>query len=217
MRDSMTPKERVRPSCRASRWTRPLRAPHPEPRRARARLHAARVRRRRRIMADAHVAAFAATGTTSSASSPTRPSWPRPWVRGCTSRRTTCRASSAGRRRAEGRRPPGVRDARTAGRLPVLAGGCAPLRGHGRRRGVHRLLLPCALLDRRGAAGDGAFARDLYKHPAQAYVLLDKSLQLVQDFAEAVAEAGGMPVLVDPVASGSVISPAPSASSRCPG
>ncbi len=55
--------------------------------------------------------------------------------------------------------------------------------------------------------GTALFARDLYKHPAEAHVLLEKAERLAVDFAGAVAEAGGVPVPVDPVASGSVISP----------
>ncbi len=54
--------------------------------------------------------------------------------------------------------------------------------------------------------GTSILARDLYKNPQLAHEMIDKSAQLAEDFAEAVVEAGGIPVLVDPVASGSVIS-----------
>ena len=57
-----------------------------------------------------------------------------------------------------------------------------------------------------GLRGTAALARDLYKNRDLAHVLLEKSLRLVLDFSDAVVEAGGIPILVDPVASGSVIS-----------
>jgi uroporphyrinogen decarboxylase len=54
--------------------------------------------------------------------------------------------------------------------------------------------------------GTAAFARDLYKNREMAHQLLTRSAELVDEFARAVADAGGVPALVDPVASGSVIS-----------
>jgi len=54
--------------------------------------------------------------------------------------------------------------------------------------------------------GTAMFARDLIRNPDLAHALLEKSRVASEAIAEAVAEAGGIPVLVDPVASGSVIS-----------
>jgi len=54
--------------------------------------------------------------------------------------------------------------------------------------------------------GTAVFARDLYKNPGLAHDLLEKGLELIEDLSAAIIEAGGIPVLVDPVASGSVIS-----------
>ncbi len=54
--------------------------------------------------------------------------------------------------------------------------------------------------------GTATLARDLYKNPGLAEALLEKSLEIGNDTAEAIVEAGGIPVLVDPVASGSVLS-----------
>jgi uroporphyrinogen decarboxylase len=102
----------------------------------------------------------------------------------------------------------GVPDAGSAGRLPVLLEAvrhCADTVGD-------EVFVACCYAAPFSTAaalrGTAAFARDLYKHPDLARVLLERSLQLVEGFAQAVAEAGGIPVLVDPVASGSVISPA---------
>ena len=57
-----------------------------------------------------------------------------------------------------------------------------------------------------GLRGTATLARDLYKNPNLAKALLDLSTDVAEDFAEAIVEAGGIPVLVDPVASGSVLS-----------
>jgi uroporphyrinogen decarboxylase len=54
--------------------------------------------------------------------------------------------------------------------------------------------------------GTDMLARDLIKRPELAHALLTVSTKVTCDFAEAVVEAGGIPVLVDPVASGSVLS-----------
>ncbi len=54
--------------------------------------------------------------------------------------------------------------------------------------------------------GTATLARDLIKNPGLAETILEKSTVLVEDFAEAVAEAGGIPALVDPVATGSILS-----------
>jgi uroporphyrinogen decarboxylase len=98
-------------------------------------------------------------------------------------------------------------DARAAGRLPVLL---EAVRRCVEEVGGEVLVSCCYPAPFSTAAalrGTAAFARDLYKHPAEAHVLLQKAERLALDFAGAVAGAGGVPVLVDPVASGSVISP----------
>ena len=97
-------------------------------------------------------------------------------------------------------------DARRAGRLPVLL---EAVRHCVREVGDEVFVACCYPAPFTVAAtlrGTAALARDLYKNPALADALLARSLALVEDFAEAVAEAGGIPALVDPVASGSVIS-----------
>lgn len=97
-------------------------------------------------------------------------------------------------------------DARRAGRLPVLL---EAIRHCVREVGDEVLVSCCYPAPFSTAAalrGTAMFARDLYKNREAAHTLLEKSLKLAEDFAEAVAEVGGIPVLVDPVASGSVIS-----------
>jgi uroporphyrinogen decarboxylase len=98
-------------------------------------------------------------------------------------------------------------DARTSGRLPVMLEAIRRCVGEVGDEVLVACCYPAPFSTAAALRGTALFARDLYKHPAEAHVLLDKSLQLVLDFAGAVAEAGGVPVLVDPVASGSVISP----------
>jgi uroporphyrinogen decarboxylase len=103
---------------------------------------------------------------------------------------------------------PGLRpvDARRAGRLPALL--------HAVRHCVSEVgdevfvscCYPAPFSTAAALRGTAMFARDLYKNRDMAHELLRKSLQLAEDFAQAVVEAGGIPVLVDPVASGSVIS-----------
>lgn len=56
--------------------------------------------------------------------------------------------------------------------------------------------------------GTDMLARDLRRNPDLAHALLKKSLEVVLDFTGAVIEAGGVPVVVDPVATGSILSPA---------
>ncbi|MBM4018547.1 MAG: uroporphyrinogen decarboxylase [Planctomycetes bacterium] len=97
-------------------------------------------------------------------------------------------------------------DARRAGRLPVYL---EAVRHCVRDVGSEVFVACCYPAPFTVAAtlrGTGQFARDLYKNPALAEALLEKCTVLVEDFADAVAEAGGIPALVDPVASGSVIS-----------
>jgi uroporphyrinogen decarboxylase len=57
-----------------------------------------------------------------------------------------------------------------------------------------------------GLRGTAQLARDLYRNPQLAKALLDLSADVACEFAEAVVEAGGIPVLVDPVATGSILS-----------
>ena len=54
--------------------------------------------------------------------------------------------------------------------------------------------------------GTDQFARDLRRDAGFARAVLERCSGIVEEFAGAVAEAGGVPMLVDPVASGSVIS-----------
>ncbi len=98
-------------------------------------------------------------------------------------------------------------DARSAGRLPVLL---EAVRGCVEEVGDEVLVgccYPAPFSTAAALRGTALFARDLYKHPSEAHALLDVAERLALGFAGAVAEAGGVPVLVDPVASGSVISP----------
>ena len=97
-------------------------------------------------------------------------------------------------------------DARRAGRLPVYL---EAIRRCVEEVGDEAFVSCCysaPFTMAAGLRGTAALARDLYKNPGLAHALLERSLKLVKDFAEAVVEAGGIPVLVDPVASGSVIS-----------
>ncbi|MHC4480718.1 MAG: uroporphyrinogen decarboxylase family protein, partial [Planctomycetota bacterium] len=93
-------------------------------------------------------------------------------------------------------------DLHTAGRLPVLL---EAVRHCVEQVGEEVLVACCYPAPFTTAAalrGTATFARDLYKNREMAHVLLQKSRQLAERFAEAVAEAGGIPALVDPVASG---------------
>lgn len=56
--------------------------------------------------------------------------------------------------------------------------------------------------------GTDMLARDLRRDPGLAHELLGKSLEVALRFTDAVVEAGGVPVVVDPVATGSILSPA---------
>ena len=56
--------------------------------------------------------------------------------------------------------------------------------------------------------GTSALARDLHRDPGLAKVLLEKSLAVGLKFIAACAAAGGVPAIVDPVATGSVLSDA---------
>ncbi|MFQ5811291.1 MAG: uroporphyrinogen decarboxylase family protein, partial [Armatimonadota bacterium] len=54
--------------------------------------------------------------------------------------------------------------------------------------------------------GTDMLARDLHRDPGLAEVLLEKSLAVGLRFIDACAAAGGVPAIVDPVATGSVLS-----------
>ena len=56
-----------------------------------------------------------------------------------------------------------------------------------------------------GLRGTEHLARDLYRNRELAHDLLRLALQVDKDFADAIADAGGIPVVVDPVATGSVL------------
>ncbi|MHC4481144.1 MAG: uroporphyrinogen decarboxylase family protein [Planctomycetota bacterium] len=97
-------------------------------------------------------------------------------------------------------------DARQSGRLPVLL---EAVRHCVREVGDEVFVACCYPAPFSVAAalrGTASFARDLYKNPELAHELLRRSLTVIEDFAQAVADEGGIPALVDPVASGSVIS-----------
>jgi len=97
-------------------------------------------------------------------------------------------------------------DPRRAGRLPVYL---EAVRHCVREVGDKVFVAVCYPAPFTVAAalrGTDIFARDVLKRPALAHALLEKSSVLVEEFAEAVAEAGATPALVDPVATGSIIS-----------
>ena len=97
-------------------------------------------------------------------------------------------------------------DARRAGRLPVYL---TAIRHCVKEAGDQVFVSCCYSAPFSTAAavrGTAALARDLYKNSAMAHALLDKCAKLGEDLAEAIVEASGIPVLVDPVASGSLLS-----------
>ena len=55
--------------------------------------------------------------------------------------------------------------------------------------------------------GTDQFARDLYRNPALAHRLLQAATQVGMRFADGIIDSGGIPVVVDPVATGSVVGP----------
>jgi uroporphyrinogen decarboxylase len=55
--------------------------------------------------------------------------------------------------------------------------------------------------------GTAMLARDLRKDPELAHALLALSLEAALEFTDAVVAAGGVPVIVDPAATGSILSP----------
>ena len=54
--------------------------------------------------------------------------------------------------------------------------------------------------------GTDQFARDLYRRPELAHRLIRMSLDCALRFINDVADAGGIPIIVDPIATGSVLS-----------
>jgi len=97
-------------------------------------------------------------------------------------------------------------DGRRSGRLPVYL---EAIRHCVREAGDEVFVSCCYPAPFTTAAlvrGTAMLARDLIRNPALAHALLEKCRVASEAVAEAVAEAGGIPVLVDPVASGSVIS-----------
>jgi uroporphyrinogen decarboxylase len=56
-----------------------------------------------------------------------------------------------------------------------------------------------------GLRGTDQLARDLYRNRDLAHDLLKLSLEVCKEFSDAVVDSGGIPVVVDPVATGSVL------------
>lgn len=55
--------------------------------------------------------------------------------------------------------------------------------------------------------GTDQLARDLYRNPKLAHELIAMSLDAARDFSNAILDSGGLPVIVDPVATGSLLGP----------
>ncbi len=66
--------------------------------------------------------------------------------------------------------------------------------------------IPCPFTTAAGLRGVDSFLMDTILEPEQARRILDFSLRAAVDFCDACILAGALPVLVDPLASGSVIS-----------
>ena len=97
-------------------------------------------------------------------------------------------------------------DVRAAGRLPVYLEAIRRCVAEVGSDVFVSCCLPAPFSNAAALRGTAALARDTYKNPGLARALLEKSLDVLCDMSEAVVEAGGIPVLVDPVASGSVLS-----------
>jgi uroporphyrinogen decarboxylase len=97
-------------------------------------------------------------------------------------------------------------DARTAGRLPVYLKAIRHCVAEVGDEVFISCCFPSPFTVAATLRGTAAFAKDLIRNPGLAETLLEKSTVLVEDFAEAVAEAGATPALVDPVATGSILS-----------
>lgn len=98
-----------------------------------------------------------------------------------------------------------VPDATTAGRLPVLLEAVRRCVDEVGEEVFVSVCIPAPFSTAAAVRSTAMLARDLYKRPELAKKLLDLSTLLVIDFCRAVADAGGIPALVDPVASGSVL------------
>jgi uroporphyrinogen decarboxylase len=108
-------------------------------------------------------------------------------------------------------------DVLTAGRLPVYL---EAIRHCVKEVGDEVFVsccIPAPFSTAAALRGTAIFARDLYRNRALAMALLEKAEAATADMCAAVARAGGIPVLVDPVASGSVISPKAFAEFAAPG
>jgi len=97
-------------------------------------------------------------------------------------------------------------DVHTAGRLPVYLGAIRHCVSEVGDEVFVSCCIPAPFSNAAALRGTATLARDLYTNPGLAHALLEKSLEVINDMSEAIAQAGGIPVLVDPVASGSVLS-----------
>ncbi len=103
-------------------------------------------------------------------------------------------------------RLPSTIDVRSAGRLPVYLEAARQCVAEIGDEVLISCCYPAPFSTAAGLRGTDQLARDLYKNPAMVHQLLERSLKVACDFADAVVEVGAIPVIVDPVASGSVIS-----------
>ena len=101
---------------------------------------------------------------------------------------------------------PATIDVRTAGRLPVYLEAIRRCVAEIGQEVFVSCCYPAPFSTAAGLRGTDRLARDIYKNPDLVHQLLRLSVEVAKDFADAVVEAGGIPVIVDPVASGSVIS-----------
>lgn len=161
-----------------------------------------------RVMADAHVAAFRRYGQDMitvfsdtaiiAEAMGTRLSYPddrAPFVQ------APCVRSPSD---ADGLRAP---DPRRDGRLPVYVEACDRLREAVGREVFVGCCFSAPFTTAAALRGTDVLARDLFKNPGLAHRLLKVSLDAALALTEALSAAGAVPILVDPVASGSVLSP----------
>ncbi len=97
-------------------------------------------------------------------------------------------------------------DCRRAGRLPVLLEAVRRCVNEVGGEVFVSVCIPAPFSTAAALRTTAALARDLYRQRDLAHGLIDRASALTEDFATAVHEAGGIPALVDPVASGSVLS-----------
>ena len=105
---------------------------------------------------------------------------------------------------ADGLRSP---DPRRDGRLPVLVEACARIREAVGDEVFVGCCFSAPFTTAAALRGTDVFARDLLRNPALAHRLLKVSLDAALALTDALSAVGAVPVLVDPVASGSVLSP----------